>query len=220
MFELLGALVAKALEKILGEAIDIGKQSVLDRRKLFRKFFDLYESLIELEKQSKAAYTEFMGYANGTEALTRTVPRKKLAALDEALSEFTSCAAKIASIVSLYDGALLVTLNDVAAQKGMNLRYLGLIVPEAIEYELIVPTRWPTEQTKLRMSTKEFHSKMHLRSKEVENEFGIVRIDLRQREDIARILGHSETVIERISKGKEELGAFIRANFPLDKVIA
>jgi predicted esterase len=78
MFEFLGVLVAKALEKILGEVIDIGKQSLLDRRKLFRKFFDLYESLIEWEKQSEAAYIEFVGYANGTEVLTKIVPRKKL----------------------------------------------------------------------------------------------------------------------------------------------
>jgi hypothetical protein len=216
MLELLGVLVAKALERVLGEAIDIGKQSVLDRRKLFRKFFDLYESLIELEKQSGAAYAEFLGYLNGTEVLTKTIPRKKLNALNEALREFMGRAAKVASIVDLYEANLLVTLNDVAAMKGM---HLGLILPEVIEYDLIVPTRRPMTQTKLGMSSKEFDSRMYLENKEVEKQFGLVRIDLRQREDIRRILDQGEAIVERIARGKEELGKFIRVNFPLDKVI-
>ena len=77
MFELLGIFVTKALEKIFGEAIDLGKQSLLDRRKLFRRFFNLYDSVVELEKQSRDVSTEFIGYASGTETVTRTVSKKK-----------------------------------------------------------------------------------------------------------------------------------------------
>jgi hypothetical protein len=85
--------------------------------------------------------------------------------------------------------------------------------------ELIEPTKQPITQIKLGMSSKEYEARKYLESEEVAKQFGLVRIDLRQREDMKRILGRSEAVIERISKGKKELGIFIQKNFPLDKVI-
>ncbi|MCK1278673.1 hypothetical protein IVB46_25955 [Bradyrhizobium sp. 61] len=219
MLELLGALVVKALEKIMGEAIDVGAKSLLDRRKLFKKFFELYEAAADLEAQSKAAYIEFAGYAGGTEILTKTVPAKKLDKLNQALDLFMSRVSAIRSVIDLYEGSLLISLNDVAAMKGMNLRHLRMVLPEAVGYDLFVPTKRSPNQPRLDLSSREYDAKKYLKSREAMTEFGLVRIDLRERESIERILGHSEAAVQEIAKVKEALGAFIRKNFPLDKVI-
>ena len=70
------------------------------------------------------------------------------------------------------------------------------------------------------MSKAEYDAKKYLQSEQARSQFGVVRIDLREREQIARILGNSEAMIDKISVVKEQLGTFVRANFPLDKVIA
>jgi len=220
MFEFLGVLVVKVLDKIMGEAIDLGKQSLLDRRKLFRKFFDLYEALVDLEKESRTAYAEFAAYANGTEVLTRTIPAKKLDSLQETLDKFARCASELSSIIDLYEGRLLVSLNDVASIKGMHLRYLRLMLPEAIGYELYVPTKRPLVEARIDMSKGDYDSKKYLQSEQARDQFGVVRIDLRERGEIVKIMGNSEAMIDKVSLVKEQLGAFIRTNFPLDKVIA
>jgi hypothetical protein len=114
MLEFLGAFIAKALEKILNVSIDLGKKSFLDRRKTFRKFFDLYEALLALEATSQEMYREFLGYARGTEIITRTVPRDKIKKLSDTLDDFIDAASRISPLLEIYDDNLVITLNDVA----------------------------------------------------------------------------------------------------------
>src|SRR4051794_21633440 len=98
-----------------------GRSCIGRQRKFVYKLLGLYNSLVDLEQESRKVLTEFLGYANGTETLTRTIPSSRLSQLEQSLETFQSHLTPISNILEIYDGELHVALFDTYGRKGGNI---------------------------------------------------------------------------------------------------
>jgi len=221
MFEILGSLVVKGLEKIIDAAVDLEKQSITERRKFFHQLVGLYDSLIDLEEESRKVLKEFLGYATGTVALTRTIPSTYLHRLGDSVRAFRSYLAPISSVIDIYDGELRASMAAAIDLKGRNIEDFEIVVlPYMREaYFMSVPTKQPARNILDRLFKLKWTGALEEYDSEVKEAYGIQRIDLRDRERLLDFLKNCEQALKEIAEVRSKLAAFIRKNFTVDKII-
>jgi hypothetical protein len=225
MYDFLIAFLVKSLEKVFGTAVDLAKETVTERRKLFRRFLNLYDALLELQKTSEEVHREFTGYATGTETITRTIPKAKLDELQRTFKNYQACVSHIGSILDIYNADLLVAIERIQSLKRPSLEEIERIclslpyIPQT-GFEMFMPSKQPSPRAgRMIISPEEFRAHTYVERIEIRERFGLRRIDVRDRAEILDLVRDGEKILSEMSHLKGQLAAFIRTNFPMDKIL-
>jgi hypothetical protein len=219
MLLILKTLVTETIGKIISLSIDWAKETISTKRKMSYLLLELYNSLEELQKVSRAVAAEFRGYADGSRTLTRTMPQKYLKQLQDEVDNYHATLQKIETIVRIYNNDLAGMLCVVHVTKMRTIEKLAVILPviPTPGYEILYPTKTPndalySERTSFDIADYADDERMRLR-------YGLEKMDLRDRQKLSELLADVEDLFNQMESSKKALGNFIKKNFRISELV-
>ena len=232
MIEILGGFILDVLKKISEKAIDYGSNDFSKRRNVLSHLLRLYNSVRDLEEVSISLSNEFIRYADGRDVATKVVSARKMEELNAAYKVFLGEIKSIDRVIEIYDEPLAVSLRGAMSLKSFYWKQIDLsyfIIPKMAEvdskksFTLTTPTSKPKELGGYVNFPNDTHQDLEVKSplikKQMIDQFKIVEIDIRNRDELSKLMNGAEKINNKITAARTQLGNLIRQNFSLDKII-
>ena len=123
MVAVIWSLLQPYLLEIFKHRLDQGQYNKKWKRSTIGQFMALYDSMLELEDASRAAYEEFFDIGVQHGAIAKTIVASRLEKIRTTSKHFVQCARNIHSILNIYNDELAITLtgvNEIRELHGIN----------------------------------------------------------------------------------------------------
>ncbi|HEV2798875.1 MAG TPA: hypothetical protein VGW12_00160 [Pyrinomonadaceae bacterium] len=226
MFEIFTTLIIQALAKVFGTSVDIIAKDVSWKRSMAATFMKLFDSLFELENDSRAVYQLLKRIAD-KESVPETVKfNESMNALFRSYEAFVKHLRDVESKLAIYNQDLQITISDMLRSKvgaWITIDMLLDAVPKIKEGEelvMIYPTNIPQGDLLeiAEASQGELEEQAKQIRKSVLEKFNRKAVDLRFPYEAGIAIRDAQDAFQKIQHAREQLAEFIRTNFPLKEM--
>ena len=241
MIAVIWAILQPYLIEIFKHRLDGSKHDQKWKRSTIGQFMALYDSVLELEAASRAAYDEFADIGLRDGAIAKTIVASRLERLRSASKDFVLCARHVNGILSIYNDELAIVLTG---SKGIKMAawhtsdwMLGSTRsnnrdenqrPSAvISFTKTLPTQsyaksageqvYHQALTQVDLDREAEAMKLRLLQK-LKNEHGDI-LDLRDQSALKAQLTSLAETIEEIVASRTQLAQFIKLAYPIEKMM-
>lgn len=241
MFDALSTIITAFIQKLIGVSVEEGIKVIKQKRSLALAFLNLFDSLLELENASKAAYKEFSGYAQETDVPTKLTTRNRLSELLGRTRNFAHALDAVAERLIIYDESLLAGLFSSVQTKISNLTTIDFFLEfcpsqakdqdkQSSPFLIIYPTHY--SQTDILLLHKEltdsqwnpeskgnFDKEINHLQKNIKAKINRKTVDISSRPEAKIALDKAQEDIQKIERVRKELAEFIKRTFPMDEIL-